>query len=253
MNASKPPFPRRDLDALPPAVARPVQWRRLRDQLEILRDGDPAKGVDAAYAVADAIGGLSEERLLRRMLASPEGRALVRSGVSLPERLADHEGLRRLPDGSLGRAFLAFSERNGLNARKLVETHHVMSRDYARLDPVRQWASDRFTVMHDLLHVLAGYDTTILGESTLMCFFLAQRFNDRALPVFISMSLLTGRVGARDAWVGIRRGWRAVQLASQPWEALLDQPLLAVRAGLRVDPPEQAHPRTQGLLIPAAA
>jgi ubiquinone biosynthesis protein COQ4 len=253
MNAAQTASATWDLDALPPAVARPVQWRRLREQLEILRDGDPAKGVDAAYAVADAIGGMSDERLLRRMLATEAGRALVQSRVSLPDRLADHDGLRRLPAGSLGRAFLAFSERNDLNARKLVETHHVMSRDYARLDPVRQWASDRFTVMHDLLHVVAGYDTTILGESALMGFFLAQRFNDRALPIFILMSLLTGRIGARDTFVSIRRGWRAAQLASQPWEALLDQPLEAVRARLGVDPPEHAHPRTQGLLIPAVA
>jgi hypothetical protein len=49
--------------------------------------------------------------------------------------------------------------------------------------------------------------------------------------------------------VGIRRGWRAAQLAS---EALLDPPLEAVRARLRVDPPEQAHPRTYRLLLPAA-
>lgn len=243
------------LASLPPAVLRPIQWRRLREQLAILQEADPAKVLDAAYSVGDALGGMSDERQLARFLDRLEGQALLASRESLPGALADHGSLGSLPEGSLGRAFLAFSERHGLNARKLVESQHQMSRDHAMLDPVRQWANDRFTVMHDLWHVLAGYDATNAGESALMCFSLPQRANDRALPIFIVMSLLTGRISPRNALEAIRRGRRAVYLWSQPFEALLPEPLAAVRERLRIDPPDTAHPRvtSEGMLIPVTA
>lgn len=228
---------------LPEPVKRPVQWRRLYAALAALQRGDPKQAVDGAYQVNDAIGGGSEERMLARLLATADGRALARSRVSLPEILSDHASLGRLPEASFGRAYVRFCERNGIRASALVESSHRMSRDYASLDPVRQWWSDRFTVIHDLSHVLAGYDTSVAGESALMCFFLTQRMNDRALPIFIPMSLASGHIDARIARQAIRRGRQADWISIQPFEALLAEPLAVVRARLRIDDPRRAHPR----------
>ena len=157
--------------------------------------------------------------------------------------------------GSLGRAFPTFSERHGLNARKLIESQHRMSRDYQSLDAVRQWTSDRFTVMHDLWHVLAGFDATTAGESALMCFSLPQRVNDRALPIFIAMSVLTGKLRARNAVEAFRRGRRTLLLAAQPFEDMLPLPLDEVRERLGISPPQVGHPArvTEGMLIPSAS
>ncbi len=237
---------------LPEARPRPVQWRRLGRQLAILWEADPAKVLDAAFSVADALGGMSDERQLRRILACAEGRRLMAHRGSLVDALADCEALRALPEGSLGRAFLAFSERHGLDPRALIESQHEMSRDYLDLDPVRRWLSDRFTVMHDLWHVLAGYDATHAGESALMCFSLPQRVNDRALPIFVVMSVLSGRIRPRNAWQAVRRGRRARLLAAQDLEGLLPLPLAQVRERLGITPPARAHPgsNSEGLLIP---
>lgn len=242
------------LDALPPARPRPVQWQRLREALAILWQGDPAQVLDAAYSVGDSLGGMSDERQLRRFLATPTGQDLLAKRPSLPDALADHAALRQMQPGSLGRAFLAFSERHGLDVRKLVESQHAMSRDHAGLDPVRQWLDDRFTVMHDLWHVLAGYDATHAGESALMCFSLPQRVNDRALPIFIVMSLLTRRISARCVAEAVSRGRRAVRLAAQPLEELLPLPLEAVRERLGITPPALGHPgpTPTAMLIPEA-
>lgn len=244
--------PNINVESLPPAIERPVQWRRLREQLAILQEADPAKVLDAAYSVADALGGMSEERQLARFLVRRDGQVLLARRPSLTDALADHESLRALPDGSLGRVFLDFCERHGLDARKLIESQHLMSRDFASLDPVRQWLADRFTVMHDLWHVLTGYDATNAGESALMCFSLPQRANDRALPIFIVMSLLSGRISPRNALEAIRRGRQAVYLWSQPFEDLLAEPLDVVRKKLRISSPQIAHPRvtSENLLIP---
>lgn len=230
------------IDALPPARPRPIQWRRLGQQLAILWESRPEKVLDAAYSVGDALGGMSDERQLRRVLATPEGQGLAARRSSLPDALADHDALRALPDASLGREFLAFCERHGLDSRKLVESQHQMSRDHGDLDPLRQWLSDRLTVMHDLWHVLVGYDATHAGESALMAFSLPQRVNDRALPIFIAMSLLSGRISPRNAWEAWRRGQRAALLAAQAFEELLPLPLAEVRERLGIAPPLVAHP-----------
>ena len=183
------------VDRLPPAVPRPLQWRRLRQQLAILREADPARVLDAAYSTGDAIGGMSEERLVRRFLASAEGQRLLTTRPSLAEALADREALAALPEGSLGRAFLAFSERQGRS----------------------------------------------------------KRLNDRALPIFIAMSLLMRRIKARNAWEAFQRGWCAGFLPAAPFEELLPLPLEAVREKLGVSPPEIAHPgpNSEGMLIAA--
>ncbi len=247
------PSTRDALASLPAAVKRPIQWKRLGQQLAILQEADPTRVLDAAYSVGDALGGMSDERQLGRFLERPDGSTLLAGRISLAEALADHAALGTLPEGSLGREFLAFSQRHELDVRKLLESQHQMSRDYANLDPVRQWVSDRFTVMHDLWHVLAGYDATHAGESALMCFSLPQRANDRALPIFIVMSLLTRRISLRNAIEAIGRGRRAAYLWSQPFEAMLSENLEGVRERLGIDVPGEAHPHvtSEGMLIPA--
>ncbi len=247
--------PAHSTDHLPRRAPRPVQWRRLFENLKALHDGAPERILDAAYSVGDAIGGMSEERQLRRILATPEGRELWARGSSLTDALADHDALARLPEGSLGRTFLAFCRRHGLHSRALVEHQHAMSRDYHQLDPVRRWFNDRLVVMHDLWHVLAGYDATTAGESALMCFMLPHRFNDRALPIFIAMSVLTGRISARNAWEAFVRGRRAGFMVAAPFEELLALPLEEARERLGVTPPGLAHPvvTSQAMLTPIEA
>lgn len=241
------------LRELPPPIARPVQWQRLKLHLDRLAAGRPEHILESAYSVGDAIGGMSDERHLRRLWRTKRGRALIASGSSLPDALADRDALRSMPPGSLGRAFLAFAERHGIDVRALLESEHAVSRDYARLDPVRRWLSDRLTVSHDLWHVLAGYDATPPGESALMGFSLPQRANDRALPIFVTMSVASKKIRARDALRAIRRGIRADYLVEERFEDLLPLPLERVREQLGIEPPQIAHPGEvpEGMLVPA--
>ena len=78
---------------LPPGIARPVQWKRLFENLKALNDGDPAKILDSAYAVGDSIGGLSDERQLRSCAYSGNScgfsnsnpRSCWHHGIDIPE------------------------------------------------------------------------------------------------------------------------------------------------------------------------
>ena len=241
-----------DYQALPPAIARPVQWRRVLDNLAILQGGDTEKVLDAAYSVGDAIGGMSDERHLRRLCSSSTGRAMIGQRPCLATALCDRDRLGAMPSDSLGHHFFRFAERHGIDSRALLESQHAMSRDFSDLDPLRQWLSDRLTVMHDLWHVLAGYDATSAGEAALMCFSLPQRANDRALPVFVLVSTVSGQIGARTAMRGIRRGISARYLVEVPFEELLGFPLEEVRRDLGIGDPyiDHGEARAEGMLIP---
>lgn len=251
---ANPPIPLpRSLAELPRAVPRPVQWARLRLHLGRLAAGRPEHILESAYSVGDSIGGMSDERHLRRLWCSEKGRALLESGSSLPDALADRRALRSMAPNSLGRAFLDFAERHGIDVLALLESEHAVSRDYHQLDPLRRWLSDRLTVSHDLWHVLVGYDATPPGESALMGFSLPQRANDRALPIFITMSVTSGKIRAGDAYRAIRRGLRAAYLVEERLEDMLALPLDAVRRQLGIEPPRVAHPGEvpEGMLVPA--
>jgi len=243
------------LAALPPAPRRPVQWRRTWKQIELIHSADPRYVLDAAYGIKDALGGMTDERLLRRVLRDPVGRALVAERPDLPSLLADHEALARMPEGSLGRAYLHFAKRHGINAAALIESEHRMSRDFGKLDPLRQWFSDRLTVLHDLWHVLAGYDAISPGESALICFSIPQGLTYRPMPIFVVMMLLARHITPRLAFEAFRRGRRAASLVAQPYEQLLWRPLAEVRRELNLFEAsvEHAGHAPEGMLIPLSA
>jgi ubiquinone biosynthesis protein COQ4 len=248
------PSERIRIENLPPAPRRPVQWRRAWQSLELLREGKPENALVGAYGVKDSLGGLTDEHLLRRVAATPSGQAILQRRDSLPDLLADHARLAAMPDGSFGRAYLAFARRHGLNARKLVEAEHEMSRDYGRLDPLRQWFCDRLTVLHDLWHVLAGYDATQPGESAIVCFSMPQGLWYRPMPIFVITLLLQRHLGLRSVIRAFRRGARAEFLPALDYAELLPLPLPEVRRRLRLPPPIEDHCEAiPQLLIPEPA
>ena len=53
---------RLDESLRPQSLAEMIGQQRLRENLAILRGGDPAKLLDAAYSVGDSIGGMSPSR-----------------------------------------------------------------------------------------------------------------------------------------------------------------------------------------------
>jgi len=238
-------------EILPPPPARPVQWRRaVRALRELLADPNHT---EKAFEVFLALDGDDEERGFQRLLADPQGRRLAAERPCLLSRLADRVALAALPADSFGRAYLAYLERTGFEAGGLIKLKQEMEAYAASvgerlpvLDPVREWFRVRGLLMHDLWHVLTGYDTDGLGETALLGFSYAQ-LPGRANRLLVFGATLRGAAEggagvARHVYHAWRRGGRAVWLSALPYEALLDQPLDAVRALARVDPLGIAHP-----------
>jgi ubiquinone biosynthesis protein COQ4 len=249
---------------IPPAPpAQPVRLRRAWRELRALiaAPEETHHAVDLVYA----FGGDSFERSFQRFAATASGRSLLAERPSLIAALSDRDALARLPDGSLGRAYLAYLERTGfepdglLRLQDEVEARWQREAGYPLLDPLRDWFRARLILSHDLFHVLTDYGTDDVGEATLLAFSLAQLGGrGQALLTFGAGFNVLRTLGWRwlrydlSAW---RRGRRAVFLVALPWEELLPVRLDTVRRLAGVLEAGEAHPDgiLRGLIVERTA
>lgn len=235
----------------PPPPRQPTHWRRALAELRALL-ANPQE-TERAVSLMYALGTREFERSFQRFVASAEGRALLAERPSLLAALSDREALARLPEGSFGRAYLDYLDRNGFAPSGLLDVQNRVQARWQReagmpvLDPLRTWYRDRVILAHDLFHVLSDYGTDELGEGTLLAFSLAQ------LPGRGQAFLTLG--AAFEAWRALgwrflvydfqawRRGRRADWLPALPFEELLPLPLGTVRRLARVSAACDAHPR----------
>lgn len=106
--------------------------------------------------------------------------ALARQAPAADQMLTDRylspspdvEALRALPDGTLGREFARYLDENELDANLLRESAFIPAHR-ARGEDVGYLAERGFQ-LHDLFHVLTGFDTTPLGEVRVVSFTVAQ-------------------------------------------------------------------------------
>ncbi len=221
-------------------------WRALR---ALMADPDDTrKAVEFYHATADS----HFERSFQRFVSDPNGKRLLLERPSLAKALADRAALTAMPPDSFGRAYLALMTSNGLDPTGLIEIEDRVKAqreeqlDEVPMDPLRMWYLDRFVLLHDLFHVLAGYGTDEFGEAALLAFTYAQHGGRANRFLTLGASFQASRVlGARwlpyvyRAW---RRGRRATWLPALPFEELLWLPLSTVRHIANLESIEVAHP-----------
>ena len=222
------------LEIPPPAPGHAFRWGKVLRLLRELRQADDQ--VKAGMELFEAVGGMDGERTFQRFVRHPEGRRMLRTRPDLVGRLGDRAALAALPAGSLGREFLAFCERNGFAADSLVEKNREVERETRFDDPHRRWFWDRFSVTHDLWHVLAGCPTTPEGETRLLWFSYAQNPSRGLRVILMLIAYITGLDLARHRahWRSWRAGKRARDLSVAPWEEYLHWPLEEVRASFGI-------------------
>ena len=222
--------------------ARP-QWRRAWRALRILlRDPNTTEN---AFEVIAALEPDQLERGLARMLAHPEGRRLFLERPQLLESLRDREALARLPEGSLGRAYLAHIDRFALEPAKLVLLERGYQREMRAEGEGERWFAERSTLSHDLWHVLSGYGADGLGETALLWFTFGQSGGRGIAFLMLGAGFQSRGDGGRGWWLYLLRAWRrgrrAGCLAALPFERLLGAPLADVRRLVGIEAPEVAH------------
>ena len=213
-------------------------WRALRGLITVVRD--PEK-TDAGIAMVRAFEGHSPDRLMARILAHPMGARILAEERRLDRVLCDRDALEKLPPGSLGQSYAAWTRAEGISAEGLIGVTGCVN---CQTDPKRQLLEARSAAAHDLWHVVTGYGRDLLGELALLHFTLIQTGNTgMILPCWLGMLAPSGgRAGRRLVFEARRRARRATWLPVADWEALLAEPLPTVRERLRVGRPPRYRP-----------
>jgi ubiquinone biosynthesis protein COQ4 len=197
---------------------------------------DDPEDTPQVFTLLEALSFDTLPRMERRLLASDPGRRILADRPDIVRLLDDRDALRRLPAGSLGRAYLAFAEAEGISPAGIREADARGRAHPEDLSPDHAYLNQRMRDVHDLWHVVAGYRADVLGETALLAFTLAQTWNPGiGLLVAVGLYKTFASPEARSLIVGgFRRGARAAWLPEQPWESMLAMPLAEVRARLGV-------------------
>jgi len=223
------------------AEARVQPRRALRAIRSLMQDPERT---DQVFEIIDALAGDAGQRGLARLRTEPMGKRLLAEKHLIIETLRDREYLRSLPAGSLGRAYLAFMEREDLSADGLVDASAGRQVDE---DPDQRFYGAQLRDMHDLWHIVTGYGRDAFGELCVLAFTYAQTRN-RGIGTIVMFGLRNASrvIGWRAAWRGVSEGYRrgraAAWLPAQDWRALLALPLDAARQALTIAPSQHYAP-----------
>jgi ubiquinone biosynthesis protein COQ4 len=198
------------------------RWQVLQELRAAMKD--PERFGDAAAYKAELGGGR----------AYPEIEARLDPVRGYMPRI-DLEALARLPDGTFGREYARFLAANEL--RPIVPTD--------RVDPeliARNAFTVRYAIIHDMVHVITGFDVSWPGEAGVWAFVGVQRysatFRGAAFGALLVAPLRTPlRLG--EVWRAWKRGRamgrRARLILAERLEERFEQRLSDVRAELGVE------------------
>jgi len=199
------------------------------------------------FYVIEALNGNSFQKRFVKFANSEKGQKRLAEKRYLPALLDNHEWLRTLPDGSLGRAYLDFMTREGLTAQGLVDEYDRsgINRDFGH--PEMNIYGDRSRDTHDLLHVLTGFGRDALGEASVLGFSHAQHGGPGVLFIAYGAAWEVRKTAPKGAPVlqsvheARRIGKAAQDIVYEDIMELLPLPLDEVRAKLGITLPTQYH------------
>src|SRR6266550_9275143 len=224
-----------------PASTRLHPIKALRAAHNLMRNREDTHQV---FLLIDALRGKTTLRQFARFRQTETGRAVLGENRRLLDRLNDRASLAALPAGTLERAYYNFMASENLSAEGLVEASRITMRALPA-DDVTLFR-ERSREMHDLLHVMTGYGRDPLGEACLVAFSYAQtRLKGFAvIALFAARRIARTRPGQpvrRAVFEGYRHGRSAGWLPGADWEALLTQPVEAIRTRFAVKPASCYH------------
>lgn len=209
--------------------------------IKVLRRlGEDPNRTDLVGEFIASLTGPSALTLFRRVQADPVGGALLAERRDLSITLNDRAYLASLPAGSLGRSYFEWTAARDFTAEGIADA--ISAQVGRRLEDPRSVMAARVVDMHDLWHVLNGWDSDIHGELHLLGYSYAQLGAYAWLILALLTNLVLATAGRPEGFGylrnAIRRGRRATLLVAVPWEEMLPLPIDEVRRRLGIEAPE---------------
>ncbi|MCY1058083.1 Coq4 family protein [Nannocystis sp. SCPEA4] len=177
-------------------------FTRLRLSLRLLKlikgdEGNPVYG----QLLNACLDGNVYASLARELRRSEAWRSMLSAHPSLQAADLDLDALARLPEGTLGQAYARYYRDNKISP--FATTLEIRS----DVD----FIAKRYRETHDLLHVLTGYGTDVMGEMELQAYALGNLGIRTALLILVVGTL--GQLKGRQAGVGSSEYLRRVRAA----------------------------------------
>ncbi|GAB7356857.1 hypothetical protein MBLNU459_g7727t1 [Dothideomycetes sp. NU459] len=173
-------------------------------------------------------------RLRASMLAHPTGRRILRDRPRISSATMSLERLRALPDATVGRAYAAWLDREGVTPD---------TRDAVRYidDPEDAYVMQRYRESHDFYHAVTGLPVFAEGEIALKAF----EFANTLLPMTgLSLAALVRlkKAERRRFWSvygpwAVSNGLRAQDVINVYWEEVLEKDVQELRDELGIEQP----------------
>ncbi|WP_339913877.1 Coq4 family protein [uncultured Brevundimonas sp.] len=224
-------FMRQRSERLRPIVAFKAFRRLIRDKEDTVQ----------VFEIMKALSGRSVSRGYYRLLKTGEGGRQAFLHDELAHKLDDPVWLARFPEGSVGATYRTFREARGFTADGLAAVEREVVPFIDAPHPLI-WYSRRLRDIHDIWHVLTGYETDALGEACVVSFSYGQTRNlgfafigwGAAREIHRENHTVPARKAVLQAW---RNGRAARWLPALDYEALFARPLTEVRQALGIQPP----------------
>ena len=217
---------------------RPLKaWRHFR---KLIADKEDTEQV---FHIIAALRGRKFQDIARKFWETPKGKDLLQSKLRLIDMLDDHDGIKQLPQGTVGRAYVDFMEREGLSAAGLEAEYARFEDASTNYDDVLTRYGDRLRDTHDMLHILTGYGRDALGEQCVLAFTYAQNRNLGVGFIAYAGGLELKYRVAKSAPImkavheGYRIGNAAKNIVHEDIAALLREPLVDARKRLGIAEP----------------
>lgn len=218
------------------------QWRLFWAAVD-LGASDGAKGI--TLAVTHTLGAADpalEARAAEAAFAFAGVRQAAERSLRAPYDIAT---LKNCAEGSLGGRFYRLIVDNGFDVEVLNREELTLT----ALPPVLRYTNTRILQTHDLWHLVAGYDTTILHEIGISAFQLAQFGHLYSAAFLATVATITAQaepVAAQIYFSTVAAAWahgRATPpLMTIEWEHLWDRPIDAIRADYGIAPFASPYP-----------
>lgn len=221
---------------------RPLKaWRHFR---KLIADKEDTEQV---FHIIAALRGSRFRRIAEKFWFSDKGQKILGSSQRLIDILDDHDSLKKLPAGTVGRAYCDFMEREGLSAAGLEAEYAKFEGAGQRFNDGIDRYGDRLRDTHDLMHILTGYGRDALGEQCVLAFTYAQNKNlGVGFIAYAGGFELKRRVAPKASIMGAvreghRTGNKAKNIVHEDIVALLKEPLADARKRLGFAEPKTYH------------